>query len=188
MPIWAKRPTCIYTNVRCNQKKKMKQLLSIKTILPILILILSIGCKKDELKMNHDLIADGCIPQKIVLDEPLLGGYEDNYIYENDRLIRYGNKTIEYEEGLVSRIKLGPNRYEEYSYNEEFQVIQSIQFRQDNPSEGFKVVDEKKYKYNENRIVEIIDIDDEETNIGRLPRCMQRAVRLCAAELRLDQD
>jgi len=116
------------------------------------------------MEINHYLIANGCIPQKIVLDEPLLGAYEDDYIYENDKLIRYGSNTIEYENGLVSRVNLGAIRYEEYFYNEKFQVIQSIQFRKDDPTEGFKKVDDKKYKYNENRIVQIDDLDDNELN------------------------
>ena len=143
----------------------MTNQLTSKAIIPILICIFSIGCKQDKVEITHDLIADGCIPQRITLDEPLLGGYDDNYVYKNDRLISYGNNTIEYENGLVSRVNLGSNRYEEYFYNEVFKVIKSVQYRQDNPSEGFKKVDEKEYKYVEDRIVEITDFDEMESRV-----------------------
>lgn len=134
------------------------------SLITILVFLFSIGCKKENM-ISHDLIAEGCIPQKVVVDEPILGGYEDNYVYDNDKLIRYGNNSIEYDNGLVSKITLGPSRYEEYFYNDQFQVNKSLQFREDDPSEGFMLVDEKEYKYENDRIIEIIDIDDNETDL-----------------------
>lgn len=138
-----------------------------KTIitLTILTLLLSLGCEKEIVIVhNHNLIADGCIPEKIV-SVGFLGVNENEYIYENNKLIRYGDKFVEYNNGLVSKITLGSKRYEEYYYNDQFQVNKSIIFREDDPEEGFMVIDEKEYKYEGNRIVEIIDIDSDETNL-----------------------
>lgn len=127
-----------------------------KLIISFLIPLLWFGCKKENIKQ---FVMGGCIPQTIILEHPLIGD-EDNYVYENNKLISYGISKIDYKDGLVSSISVGSNRYEEYFYNELCQVIKSIQHRRDDPEVGFMIVDEKEYKYNDNQIVEIIDLDD----------------------------
>ena len=49
--------------------------------LPIL-LFLVIACNKDTPELKHKVIADGCVPEKIVFDLDTLGGFEDHYQYE----------------------------------------------------------------------------------------------------------
>lgn len=135
--------------------------MNINTIcLLAIISILQLGCKKEGMNLAHKLIAEGCIPNSIILDEPLLGGYNDIYKYENGKLTQFGDFIYEYENGLVKRIRLGQDRYEEYIYDLNFKIIQSVQYRRDDPKEGFKVVDDMEYIYNDSLIVKAIDNDD----------------------------
>lgn len=130
----------------------------------IIICILQVGCKKEKPDFFHNLIAEGCVPNTVNLNESHLGGYNDVYKYENGRLTGFGYFRYEYEDGLVKRIRLGENRYEEYFYNNEFKVIQSIQYWRDDQVEGFIAVDDKTYLYNDSLIFEVIDNDDNITH------------------------
>lgn len=129
-------------------------------LLTIAICTLQLGCKKEKPEPNHNLIAPGCIPKTIVLDEPILGGYSDTYKYENGKLTGYGSLNFEYENGLVKRIRLGQYRYEEYFYNNQFKVIQTMQYRRPDLVTAFKVVDDKTYAYNDSLIIKVTDNDE----------------------------
>lgn len=151
-----------------EKEKNMKRLINNRTssqlmlaLLAIAIFLLQIGCKKDETEISQNLIAEGCIPEIVNLDEPLLGGYNDVYKYENGKLIGFGSYNYEYQNGVVKKIRLGQDRYEEYIYDDDNKVIQSIQYRRDDPAEGFKVVSNMKYEYNDSLIVKVFDNDEE---------------------------
>ena len=127
------------------------------TLFIMAICLLQLGCKKDEAEVSHNLIAEGCIPNVINLDEPLFGGYNDVYKYENGRLVGFGSYNYEYQNGIVKRIRLGQDRYEEYIYDSDFKVIHSTQYRRDDPAVGFKVVSDNKYEYKDSLIFKVID-------------------------------
>ena len=128
----------------------------------LLVAILVFGCKaKDEVIPNY-YIDEGCLPAQIALDESLLGGYIDNYAYKNGLLESYGGIDYKYANGLVERITLGPRRYEKYTYDDERKIIRSEQFRKDNEVEGFKIVFDVEYIYNNQTLVKAIDDVDNE--------------------------
>lgn len=134
----------------------------------VILFLLAVACKKDKPELKHKVIADGCIPKKVVLDLDFLGNFEDHYEYEGDRLLSYGHYgayELEYEDGLVSRVVVNSSRYEEYEYNDQCQVIRSLQYREDDPEEGFKLVAERVFEYENNRVVEIIDVMNDETDL-----------------------
>lgn len=127
-------------------------------LLLLAICSMLLDCKKREIENLDNLIADGCIPQTIIINEPIFGESQNDFIYENDRLVTgFNNYNYEYKNGMVNRIRLGDNRYEDYLYNDDCKVIQSIQYRRDDPDEDFNVINDKQYEYNGELIFKVID-------------------------------
>ena len=98
--------------------------------MPFLLLFVLLSCSKNQTEVNSviDYIKPGCIPTYLIEKGPALEGFEESYIYSEDKLTKFGFYTYEYAEDKVNRIYRNDDNYEEYFYDESNNIIESKEY------------------------------------------------------------
>jgi len=127
-------------------------------ILLLIILMSNINCETDYIP----IVKTGCLPLSTIRNSEFLGIKESFYYYAQGRMTNNDDYEFIYKNNRIVEITLGNNRYEEYSFNSDNFVSETKQYRKDSDDEGFKLVLNYEYTYENGRLVKAHEKVDNE--------------------------